>query len=362
MRVFQAAGFGQSYLGYFNARKLQFANTSFDDRLQHLLADRYDATHILQPVYDRSPDIFFTVCDDSILQLLWARAKGMATRDLTAILLAQIEEFRPDVLYQLDPIGYPSSFVRALPSGVKTKIAWRAAPMGGADLSAYDLVVSNFETLNARWRKMGLRTGYFFPSWDPQMDSYGRNGIRPVDVFFAGSYARTTGHDERLQMLEAVAKLSDLYQIDLRLMVKKWGRLADKPLIRWIPFPILLPPTLKTTSRQPVFGLEMYSKLSQAKIVLNPATAIAGQVRGNMRCWEAMGCGSCMLASAGQYPEGFEAGVNFEAYTNTDDLVKKIKHLLADDARRAAIGHAAANMIARVWSKERQWQEFRALL
>lgn len=362
MRLFQSAGFGQHYLAAFNSGNRVSQYTSFADRRHSLLQDRYEATHILKPIYDCSDDCFFTVADDPILQTLWARQHGLAASNLTDILLAQIEAFKPDVLYQLDPILFPSSFVRRLPGCVKKVVAWRAAPIGTADLTAYDVVLSNFETLNARWREKGLHTAWFSPSWDPEMTPYAANVDRPVDVFFTGSYARTTGHDDRLSMLDAVAQLSDDYRIDLRLMFRKWGRLADKPVIRWIPVPIRLPASLRAITGNPVYGREMYAALSSAKILLNPATDIAGAIRGNMRCWEALGCGTCMLATAGQYPEGFEPGVNFEIFTDVDDLRRQIRSLLGDEPRRAEIAKAGTEMLSRTWSKERQWDDFVSLL
>lgn len=363
MKLFQSAGFGQHYLANFNSRNPVSEYKSFDERKHALLQDRYDGSHILKPVYDKDPDCFFAVCDDPIMQMLWARENGLgASSNLTDILLAQIESFQPDVLYQLDPILFPSSFVRRLPGCVKKTLAWRAAPIGAADLTAYDVVLSNFETLNARWREKGLNTAWFSPSWDPGMAPYAANVDRPVDVFFTGSYARTTGHGTRLLMLNAIAQLSDTHHIDLRVMARKWGRLADKPFIRWIPVPIRLPKLLRTSNDSPVYGLEMYEMLSRTKILLNPATDIAGNIRGNMRCWEALGCGACMLGSAGQYPDGFEPGVNFEMFTDVNDLRLKVKLLLADEPRRAAIAKAGADMMQLVWSKERQWSDFVSLL
>ncbi len=362
MKLFQTAGFGRQYLSSFNVINWTTKFSSFNERRVALLQDRYEATHILKPIYDGDEQSFFTVADDLTLQRLWAEKYGLATTDLDEILLAQIEEFKPDVLYQLDPILLPSSFVRRLPACVKKVIAWRAAPLGGADISAYDLVVSNFETLNARWREIGLHTAWFSPSWDPEMAQYAQNFDRPVDVFFTGSYARTTGHEDRIATLATIAELSDYYQIDLRIMHKKWGRFADKPLIRWLPVPIRLPVSLRRGTREAVYGRKMYQMISQSKIVLNPATSIAGEIRGNIRCWEALGCGACMLGSAGQYPEGFEAGINFESFVSNDDLKNKIIALLADEPRRKLISEAGADMMKRVWSKERQWQDFQSLV
>ncbi len=361
IRFFQAAGFGSYYLDEFNKRYTD-VGSSFEGRRQMLLYDRYGASHILKPVYDQSPNAFFTVCDDTVLQTMWAQEHGLKTTNLADILLAQIEEHCTEVFYNIHPIGFPSSFVERLPAGVKSKIAWRAAPSGITDLSAYDAIVSNFESLNQHWRSKGWKTMRFSPSWDPETLPYSANTKRETDVFFAGSYARTTGHDDRLAFLDKIAALSDDHQVDLRLMYRKWGRLAERPPWRWIPAPIRLPYRLKTIVGSPVFGRQMYTTLSTAKIVINPATDIAGTERGNMRCWETLGCGACMLASAGQYPEGFEAGVNYEQFTDTSDLIVKLKSLLADEPRRVAMAVAGSEMLAKIWSKERQWANFETLV
>ena len=351
-------GFGNWYLNNFSIRFPNTKNLNFLARKQVLLADRYGASHILKPVYDNDPNCFFTVCDDPILQNTWAQENNIKSKDLIVTLLHQIEEHGTEVLYNNHPIGFPSSFVKQLPGCVKKVIAWRAAPVGNADLSAYDVIVSNFNSLNKNWKAKGWKTAYFSPSWDPEMASYAANQNRPNDLFFAGSYSRTTGHDDRLEFLDTVAGMSNYLKIDVHLLHRKWGRLADKAPWRWIPVPIHLPHQLHSIVRPPVFGREMYQALSQAKIVINPATDIAGTERGNMRCWEALGCGACMISSAGKYPEGFEPGIHFETFNDTDELIQKIKQLLADETRMKAIANAGNNMIKHTWSKEKQWDNF----
>lgn len=360
-RFFQSAGFGACYLNDFNKRYTDIG-PSFEDRQQALLYDRYGASHILKPIHDQDPDAFFTVCDDHVLQVRWADENGLKTNDLSDILLAQIEEHRTEIFYNLDPIGFPSSFVRQLSASVKKKIAWRAAPSGKVDFSAYNAIVSNFDSLNKNWESSGWKTLRFHPSWDPETALFSQNTEKETDVFFAGSYARTTGHDDRLEFLNDISDLRNDYQLDLRLLYRKWGRLADRSVMRWIPVPIKLPKKLKSMIGKPVFGREMYQALSNAKIVLNPATDIAGMERGNMRCWETLGCGACMLASEGNYPVGFKPGVNFETFSDPIDLKKKIISLLADEPRRLAIAAAGSKMLSTKWTKEQQWIDFEKIV
>jgi hypothetical protein len=361
MRLFQTSSYGDRYLHYFNSKDAISHDVGFANRRKALLADRYEATHILKPVYYDDASTFFTICDDVTLQLAWAREHHFPSINLTEILLAQIEEHKADVLYQLDPIRYPSSFLRRLPGCVKKTIGWHATVPGPFDFSAYDLIVSNFNSLNSDLSRTGVKTAFFSPSWDPAMAPYSINFKRPIDVFFVGSYVRN-GHQPRIALLNSIVDTVDSDKLDLRIIRKKWGRLTTEGFGRWIPVPISLPKKLKNVSGAPVYGLSMYSALSRSKIVLNPASDIAGNIRGNMRCWEALGCGACMLGSEGEYPEGFESGVNFESFTDSADLQQKIKSLLNDEPRRAAIAAAGAVMLPRIWSKERQWSDFVALV
>ncbi len=360
-RLFQTAGFGSYYLNDFYSR-YNVLELSYNDHKKTLLSDRYGACHLLDPIYKQQPEAFFTVSDDAILQAKWAKENGISDSNLDNILLAQIEQHSTEVFYNLDPIAFPSAFLDRLPSSVKLSIAWRAAPPGNADLSSYSAILSNFSSLNEIWESKGWKTLKFYPSLDPETKLFADNTNRQTDVFFAGSYSRTTGHDERLKILKTISNLDTEYRLDLRLLYRKWGRLSDAHILRWIPCPVFMPKSLRQNNRLPVFGRDMYQALSHARIVLNPATSIAGQERGNMRCWEALGCGSCMLASQGNYPEGFEAGVNFEAYKDVDELAIKVKRLLDDDDRRLEIAKAGVDMLSTVWSKKRQWSDFKHIV
>src|SRR5438552_6942959 len=122
-------------------RALSNASGSFSEQIDIFLDDRYGASHLFLPVLNHDPEAFFTNGDDELLQKAWARENGL-TRDasLEDILLAQIEDHRTEVFYNLDPIRYGSEFLRRLPDCVRCSVAWWAAPSAGSDFSAYDLI------------------------------------------------------------------------------------------------------------------------------------------------------------------------------------------------------------------------------
>jgi hypothetical protein len=360
MRIFQSSGYYPSYAR--RLRRLAANASTFKQQVQVFLNDRYGASHLLLPISCGESDAFFTNWDDPSLQVAWARESGLPKRlSLEDILLAQIEAHRTEIFYNLDPVRLANGFLRRLPGCVKKSIAWRSAPSGPVDFSNYDLVVGNFPGILAEMSRRGYRTAYFAPSHDPVMDRFAENKDRPVDVVFVGGYSRH--HTRRAEVLNVVAGLADQLRVVFHLDPSRLSRVADSPLG-------ILPPLnrsrrpakVRSISQGPVFGLELYQVLSKAKIVLNGAIDMAGEERGNMRCFEGMGCGALLLSDAGKYPVGMMPGRTLVTYTTGVDAVAQIRRLLADDGHREAIAREGHKMISTTYSKGDQWQAFQKLL
>ncbi|WP_029582554.1 glycosyltransferase [Bradyrhizobium sp. URHD0069] len=358
MRIFQNSGLYPSYLRHFD--RLATGAVRFDERLRVFLNDRFGALHFLQPVLDRSPDAFFTNGDDHTLQKYWARENGMPSSSaLEDILIAQIEHHRADVLYNLDPIRYGNAFVRKLPGCVKKTVCWRAAPSGNANLSTYDLVVGNFPSILEDWRKKGCRVASFSPAIDPVMNEYGR-GERPIDVLFVGGYSRH--HSRRARILERVANLAVTRSVVFCLDASRFTRLAESPA-GFLP-PLRKhrrPPAISRIAKEPVFGRQLYDLIGQSKIVLNGAIDMAGEDRGNMRCFEAMGCGALLVSDSGQYPDGMEPDTTIKVYGSPEQAARLIEERLADGPGSLQMAARGRHRIASIYSKSAQWQRFVAL-
>jgi hypothetical protein len=360
MRLFQNASVYPSYLHRFHERT--WNSTSFEATLSSFFADRYGAIHLLQPVLERNQSAFFTNGDDELLQRQWARENGLSEKAaLDTILLAQIEHHRTEVFYNLDPVRYPSRFIARLPNCVKHKIAWRAAPSKAADLSAYDLVVSNFPSILKGYARLGWRTADFTPAHDPIMNQYAKIEERPVDILFVGGYSRH--HQKRAELLEAVSKMDKSICIRFHLDSSRLTHLAESWFGRMLPIDQhRRPASIRAIGMDPIFGLDLYDALSKAKIVLNGAIDMAGPDRGNIRCFEAMGCGSLLLSDEGVYPQGMIPGINLVTWHNPADAVRRIHELLADDASRSALARSGHDMVSHSYSKQSQWQKFKQLI
>jgi hypothetical protein len=357
LRVFQNCGLYPEYRRRFHAAHAPVR--TFSDLRDAYLDDRYGALHLLKPVVERESEAFFTNGDDPILQGLWAKEHSLDARESSdEILLAQIEEHRTECFYNTDPMRFGSAFLRRLPSCVRRKACWRSAPSPGADFSGYDVIFCNFPSIIQSWRDRGWRAEWLCPSYDTKMDSYAANDDRPIDVLFVGGYSRH--HERRARVLEAVASLSDRRAVSYHLDVSKWTRVANSPfgvipgLSRY-----RMPPVIRRISRPPVFGLELYGILSRAKVVLNGAIDMAGEDRGNMRCFEALGCGAVMVSDVGRYPDGFVDGNTMLTYREAADAASVIDGVLAHwSTRGREIATTGWRMVTERYSKDDQYRSF----
>ena len=110
-----------------------------------------------------------------------------------------------------------------------------------------------------------------------------------------------------------------------------------------------------------MFGCDLYTVLSQSKIVVNGSIDTVEE-RGNMRCFEATGCGCLLLSGEGIYPEGFNSGQTFVAYNSAADAVSKINELLRNPGMIRTVSVAGHTMIKAQYSKQQQWTAFQNLL
>jgi Glycosyl transferases group 1 len=355
VRLFQNNGLSRG----FRAHRSDGAYPSFAAARAGFLDTRFTASHILLPVYSGDADAFYTNGDDENLQALWAREQGLQTDDLEQILLSQIEHHRTEVFYNLDPIRYGSSFVAKLPGCVKKSVCWRAAPSGGADLAKYNLVVCNFPSILDDWRQKGCKAAYFFPAHDPAMDGYASSRRNDFDLIFIGGFSRH--HVKRSEALKAAASTPGIkarfYLEDSRLT-----RLAN-----FLPFVPGLgayrhPKEIRAVRAGPIYGRDAYVALSHSRIVFNGAVDMAGEDRGNMRCFEAAGCGAVLLTDSGRYPEGFVDGDTMVSYSSNAEIPELIKRLAKDVSWANSIAQAGCAMVKDRYSKERQWAKFQELV
>lgn len=361
MRVFQISTVypqaAKALLRQFNG----FSGLTFTEIMRRTIRDGFDGSHILAPAFSDDPSFCIVWGNLPASQGQWAKERGWTGRDPMAIVCAQIEEHRSEVVYSLDPLLFPSNFVRRLPGTVKRAVAWRAAAPGDHDFSAYHGILSNFPTLNQVWEQRGMKSFFFSPSIDPTADEIPDPVVRDIDICFIGSVLSC--HRQRIAHLQQILDLQDRFNIRVHLNRTMVSRLASLPLVSHLPGNRWhLPRTLTRSALPPLFGKDMFALMKRSKLVLNISANLGRPYRGNMRCFEAMSCGCAMVADAGVYPDGMVPGVNMEVFEESEDLRPRVLGLLNNPSRCRAMGKGARDLMTSRYSKMRQWEDFQQLI
>lgn len=357
MRVLQSIHLYTGHIAEIDAKV--GGGASFSARVQAMIDNGLNGPHILGPAEDRHPDTFLTSLADRAMQSAWAREQGMnGELGPHDILLAQIEHFKPDVLYTHGGLHYPDNVRAKLPSLVKARLMWKAPPDFTTAIGGFQMALNNFPDSFPKYEAMGIATGYFSPSYDVAMEGLSDNQDRPIDVCFIGSYSRH--HRRRAEMLEQVARLSERYNVRMALAFDRAAKLANKPIGIIPPLSrYRAPVAVRKVAIAPQFGRDMYELFSQSKIVINSAIDVAGQDRGNIRCFEALGCGALMLSDSGRYPDGMVDGETMLTYDRMEEIPAMVEQILNDEPRRQKIAAAGLELMRTRYSKAALWEQFK---
>lgn len=365
MRVFQALHKYAPYIPHFE-QKYQVKHLSFDEHVQTLINDRFYALHLLKPVLERSPNAFYALWNYEALQYKWADEQGWKERDLKKILYAQIEAFQPEVFYNMSPTFFESGELEQNLAPQIIRMCWSASPFyENEQFMAYKTRLTNLPLDVRPASEMGFRSDLFQPAYDPVMESYAANKERPIDLFFYGQYARAIfkRRNEQLDQLLAFQAESK-YRIELHLQYRiEKEPVVNIPYVRRFWQKITHPsPQVRAQAKPAVYGLDLYKKLSQSKLVFNAGVDFSKEYKVNMRNLEVLGCGAHMLSDEGVYPANFKAGKNFSTYKNMPDFFKRLEYLLDHKEERLNIAKAGHQMVTTHYTKEQQWQQFKDLV
>jgi spore maturation protein CgeB len=240
------------------------------------------------------------------------------------ILLAQIEDFRPDVILNQDVFHTDTGFMRRIkgPGGPILIGQVGIDPPRGEYWAVYDLMISQLPAIVKSFRALGVRSEVCHLAFEPSiLDRLPATTAPDIDVSFVGTVS--TDHKQRIALLEAVAARYDL---------KLWGNIpktlpASSPLHRCF--------------QGEVWGAEMYQVLQRSRITINSHIDMVGQEAGNMRLFEATGAGAFLLTDFKENLHTlFEPDRDVAVWRSIDDCLGSIDRYLGDDVARASIARA----------------------
>jgi spore maturation protein CgeB len=256
-----------------------------------------------------------------------ARKVGLSPRldaQSEKILLAQIEDFRPDLILNQDIFYVDTRLMRRIKAiGNPTLVGQVGiAPSRGEDWTVYDLMISQLPATAKSLRALGVRAEVCQLAFEPAiLDVLPEKPVTDIDVSFVGTVS--VDHQQRIALLEAVARRYDL---------KLWGNRpqalpASSPLHRCY--------------QGEVWGADMYQVLRRSRITLNSHIDMAGRQAGNMRLFEATGVGAFLLTDFKDNLDTlFAPDHEVAVWRSIDDCLDGIGRHLGDEAGRTTIARA----------------------
>jgi len=368
LRFLQVHTFYAEYLNGFYGARPELATADFETQSRALVEDGFSAIHMVAPcLAPLGYEARLIVANDPRSQGQWARENGRvqspgAPFDLHGLVRAQIEAYRPQVLYLSDPVTFDGRFLRSLGHRPELVLGWRAADVPDAwDLAGFDLMLSSLEGIRRLAEERGAVRGEpFHPGFPRRMFERTAHITPEADVVFAGQ-VNVSQYARRNRLLSLLAEGAGRGGFSCRLHL---SGPRDQ-----------MPPELAAENRGAVFGMDMHRALRAGRIVFDGrgeigqrrgegrSSDLAGRETANMRIFEATGLGRFLLTEHfDNLARLYAPGREIETYASEAELLDKVRYYLAHPEAREAIAEAGRERCQRDHSMEVRVREFDALV
>jgi spore maturation protein CgeB len=240
------------------------------------------------------------------------------------ILLAQIEDFKPDLVLNQDTFHIDTALMRIIKGIGKPILIGQVgiAPSRGEDWAVYDLMMSQLAATVNFFRNAGVRAEVNHLAFEPTiLDALPAAPAKDIDVSFVGTVS--PDHRQRIVLLEAVAERYGL-------------KLFGNP-----PQALAAASPLHRCFQGEAWGADMYQSLRRSKITLNSHIDMAGREAGNMRLFEATGVGAFLLTDfKDNLHTLFAPDHEVAVWRSVDDCLTAIDRALGDNSGRGAVARA----------------------
>ncbi len=241
---------------------------------------------------------------------------------LQQLVLEQIRQLKPDILYCQDINFLVPETLRALKKSVPLIVGQVASPLPPAPFCrGYDLILTSFPHFVPRLRAMGVGAEFFRIGFEPGILARLGTVEKDIPVSFVGGIGRH--HGEAVPTLEYLARNTQI----------EFFGYGVENLRSYSP--------IRARHRGQVWGLDMYRALARSRITLNRHIGVAENNANNMRLYEATGVGTLLLTDRkDNLGDLFEIGKEVLAYESPEEAVEIISYYLNHPAEAAVIARA----------------------
>ena len=304
-----------------------------------------------------------------LLQKKWAAEHNIKFSEgnwKEEILIEQIRQFKPDVLFLVDQYGDNSlsAKIKRLVPGIKLilgwdGILWHKAPT----FENTDIVLTCVPETVDFYKALGKKVYYHKFGFETTILDKLSRFPKQHEVSFAGSLILNENY--HMNRLKLVAELSRKVNMNIfaSSLPDNWSLLHRYRLMN----------TIKTgnwnfafdlqrvggKNKGSVFGLDMFNVLYNSKIVFNTHGDNSIKTAPNMRMTEATGVGSLLLTDWKEnLHELFVPDEELVTYKTGAEAVDKIKSLLNNEALRTKIAKKGQERTLRDCSYKKRMDEF----
>lgn len=383
MRLLKLGIYHPTYLRDFYNEHFSLGAQDYSVQHKILIDDFYGSSNFWTTAFDKlnyvTTDI---IANADFLQTAWARENDVAYDDknwIFEIAAAQIKQFRPDILLVADYSTFTSAFLRSIrrecPS-IRMILGWCGAPYADASVfNEWDVVLSCIPELVTEFKNQGHQSFHINHAFAPRiLEKLDRDLPVKTDFAFTGSVLKHNKfHLEReqillelikytnLQVCSDIAQPSEKERRGVLLKQKAYAALQTArragvpqsvlekmPLLGkaagWKEPPVLsqyVDQRIARRAKSPVFGLKMFQRLAQSRVVLNTHIDVSPSSASNMRLFEATGVGTCLLTDWKEnLAELFEPDAEVLTYRTAEECAEKVKYILEHESQRREIAVA----------------------
>ena len=400
MRLLKLGIYHSIYLRDFYANHAELKNQTYAVQHKTLIEDCFGSsdfwTRELNKLGYETADI---IANAELLQARWALENDFSFSDGEVsfeIAAAQIKKFRPDVLLIADYSIINAEFIRNIrrecPS-IRLILGWCGAPYKDlSNIREWDIALSCVPELVAEFRVQNIQSFHINHAFAPRiLDKIDTESSPNTDFAFIGSIVKQNKfHIERENLLfELIEKTnlqiwSNIVRPSVRqksgnavrrkahkiVSAARSAGISEKllnnlPLVRkvagWDAPPgshQFIDKRIARRTRPPIFGIEMFQQLRDARVVFNNHIDISPVSASNMRLFETTGVGACLITDWKEnLADLFEPDAEVLTYRTAAECAEKVKYILEHENERRSIAEAGQVRTLREHTFENRAQE-----
>lgn len=370
LKIFKASDYYPSFQKHFYLKHPYIFNTNYHTHISTLFDSYFAESNFFKLNIEKfgSAKVEEVISGDEFLQKKWAKentVKYVEENWFFDILEKQICHFSPDIFFVHHQKALNKVFIKKIKKMVpnlRLIIGWDGIGRFDKDFfSNVDLLLTPIDSFTNRYNCLGIKACTLNFAFEKSILEKLKSSVK-ADISFIGSiHLREGGHNKRKDLLKYLSKhtnidlfLSGSTEISNNLFTKNTlSSLYRNGINNFIDLY-----NLGKKSKGSLFGLDMYGQLFNSKIVLNNHLDSAGNMCGNIRLFEATGCGACLVTD---YKENlsdyFEIDKEIIVYNSPEECVEKIQFLLNNENIRKEIAEAGQRKTLEKYNYEKRSQK-----